>query len=116
IETLLAWRRAWLGMDKNPKALLFVQSRTGASLLHLAFLGILTRCWLDFAQLAVAAAGLAACFLFPAKRIQAVSIVGILSLLAQPFRGEAFERHASGWLAQAAGTGIDPHLYIAAIA
>lgn len=116
IETLLAWRRAWLGMDKNPKALLFVQSRTGAILLHLAFLGILTRCWLDSAQLAVAAAGLAACFLFPAKRIQAVSIVGILSLLAQPFRDEAFERHASGWLAQAAGTGIDPQLYIAAIA
>lgn len=116
LDTLLAWRRAWLGMDKDPRALLFVQSRKGAVLLHLVFFALLMRCWLDDTHLVMAAAGLAACFLFPKRRIQVVGIAGMASLLAQPFRDTGFEDRATDWFARVGVSGIDPQLHIAAVA
>ena len=113
---LLAWRRAWLGMDKNPRALAFVQSRTGAVLLHVLFFGLLTQCWLSTTQIVVAVVALTACLLFPQKRLQAVGIAGVLSLLAQPFRDRTFEEQATGWFAHTGFGGIDPQLQIATVA
>jgi hypothetical protein len=116
LRTLLGWRRAWLNIDKNPRALAFVQSRTGAILLHLVFLALLTRCWFSDVQLALAALGLGACFLFPQRRIRVIGLTGIVSLLVQPFSSRAFLELSTGLFASAGFGGVDPKLHIAAVA
>ncbi len=116
LRTALGWRRAWLDMDRNPRALAFVQSRRGAILLHLGFLALLSRCWLPYADLALVALALGGCFLFPGRRVQVVGIVGLMSLMARPFSGRDFLELSTGLYAQAGLSGVDPRLHMTAIA
>jgi len=116
LRSLPGWRRAWLEMDRNPRALALAQTRGGAILLHGVFLLILTRCWLDDVELALAALGLGACLLFPAKRLRAIGLVGILALLADPFRSRGFGELSAGLFAEAGLAALDPALPAAAVA
>ena len=116
LRTLLGWRRAWLGMDRDPRALAFVQSRRGAILLHLLFLAILTKCWFEYSELALVALALGGCFLFPDRRIQVVGLVGMVSILAQPFSSRDFSELSTGLFAASGLGGIGPALPVAGVA
>lgn len=116
LRILLDWRLAWLGMDKNPQALLFAQSRRGAVLVHVGFFALLATCWLSGIQIALATVTLTACLLLPQRRLQVVGIAGVASLLAQPFRDQRFEELSTSWFAREGFVAIGPRLQIAAVA
>lgn len=85
----LAWRRAWLGMDRNPAALAFAATPAGAVTLHAAFLlALAVSQQVSTASVALISLTLLACALWPARRLAAVAISGIVYFLLRPFRYE----------------------------
>lgn len=85
----LAWRRAWLGMDRNPAVLCFAATPAGALMLHIAFLLALAASnQISAASVALISLTLLACALWPARRLAIVAISGIVYLLLRPFRYE----------------------------
>lgn len=85
----LAWRRAWLGMDRDPAALAFAATPAGAVALHVAFLAALAASsQVSAASIALIALTLVACALWPARRLALVALSGLAYLLLRPFRYE----------------------------
>lgn len=85
----LAWRRAWLGMDRNPAALAFAATPAGAVMLHAAFLlALASSNQISATSITLISLTLFACALWPARRLAAVAVSGIVYLLLRPFRYE----------------------------
>jgi hypothetical protein len=103
-------------MDKNPKALAFAGSFGGAVLLHLLFVLLLTRSWISQTAVVLSALALCLCLFFPGRRIQLVGGMGILSILAQPFRYYPFPGLSERLFAAVGIGGIDPAWLIAGVA
>ena len=116
LRTLLGWRRTWLGIDRNPRAIAFVQGRIGAVLIHLVFLALLTRCWFSQVELALAVLALGACLVFPGRRMQVVGLIGLVSLLVQPFSSRSFLELSTGLFERGGFPGIPPELHIGVVA
>lgn len=116
LGTLLGWRRAWLGMDANPRALAFAQTRRGALLLHVAFLAILAKCWFETEHLAIIALALAGCFLLPGRRLQVVGLAGLVAMLGRPILWRDDLAISTGLFAEAGVAGVPPELQISAVA
>jgi hypothetical protein len=88
---LAAWRRAWLGMDRDPGVLAFTATPAGIVLVHAAFLAGLaatTQFSPDF--MALIAVTLAGAALFPARRVLVLTIGSLAFFLIRPFRTGAF--------------------------
>jgi hypothetical protein len=84
---IAGWRRAWLGMDRDPRVLAFVQGKRGALLLHLAFFAVLAAGpRVRPAILAAAVAVLTGCALRPARRTWLVGMAGLVMIFLRPFR------------------------------
>ncbi|TCR85792.1 hypothetical protein [Rhizobium sp. BK376] len=87
IGRLLAMRRAWLEMDKNPDAIRFAGTARGVTVLHLAFFAVLLVAGPDigFGTAAIAIAGLTGCAILPSKRSLVISVSTLIFLVVRPF-------------------------------
>ncbi len=87
IARLLGWRRAWLDMDGNDRAIAFAGTVPGIVLIHAGFLLTLAVS-LDMsnALLALTAVALAGCALWPQRRKLIVVGAGLIYLTLRPFR------------------------------
>lgn len=89
LARLVGLRRAWLGIDRDPAALAFVQRRRGALALHLAFFAVLlVGPQFRATILAASAVVLGACALWPARRMLWIGGAGLLLLFPRPYRTE----------------------------
>lgn len=89
---LAAWRLAWLGMDRDPRALAFVQGARGKLALHVAFFALLAigpRVRPTIAAGAVVV--LTACALWPKRRKLVIGLAGLVFLCLRPFRSHDLE-------------------------
>lgn len=106
---LLGWRRAWLTMDANPRALAFAASPAGILAVHAAFLLALVAS-MQFSGEAVAlvAVTLAGCALFPARRLLILTGASLFFFVVRPFRTAAFTDMLHALAASAPGGGVHP--------
>ncbi|KRE08028.1 hypothetical protein ASE63_22140 [Bosea sp. Root381] len=89
LATLAAWRRGWLGIDANVRALAFVQTPAGILAIHAAFVGaLLSSLQLSLAGVALITLTLAACALLPLRRLPIIAFSGIAYVILRPFRTE----------------------------
>lgn len=100
----LEWRRAWLEMDRNPRAIAFAQTGLGVALLHIGFFALLWLAHLEKLTAFYAMATLLACALFPARRMAVVGTAGLLFIFLRPFRAEGAWPTVFGLLRDAGAT------------
>jgi hypothetical protein len=86
-SALLGWRKAWLGIDKAPRAVAFAQSLTGRIAIYALFVAVL---WLG-QQLSATATVLvsitvAACLIAPHRKLAIMALSGVVYFLLRPFR------------------------------
>ena len=87
ITWLLGWRRAWLGMDGNDRAIAFAGTLPGILVIHAGFLLTLAVSLnMSKALLALTAVALAGCALWPKRRKLIVVGAGLFYLALRPFR------------------------------
>jgi len=84
---VLAWREAWLRIDKAPRAIAFAQSLVGRIVVYAAFVVVL---WLG-QQLSTTAMVLvsitvAACVIAPHRKLAIMAISGVVYFLLRPLR------------------------------
>jgi hypothetical protein len=107
IGRLLALRAAWLSMDSNRAAQGFASTPLGLLVIHAGFLAALAVSReFSLAAMAMIAAALAGCALFPAHRKLVISLASFGYLALRPFRTPEFGDFMR-WLGESAG-GVDP--------
>jgi hypothetical protein len=90
-QRLLEWRRAWLSMDKNPRALAFAASPAGIVAVHAAFLaGLAASMQFSTEAIVLVAATLAGCAAFPQRRLLILTASSLFFFVVRPFRTQAF--------------------------
>ncbi len=116
VARIIAWRRAWLGIDHNPATLRLAQTIRGNGLLHLAFFALLWGAGLGHILLALSIGTLILCAIFPSRRIQLIGATGMLSLVIQPYRFKEFPELSARLFAKAGFDAISPALLSSAVA
>ncbi|MEN0002338.1 MAG: hypothetical protein AAF940_15790, partial [Pseudomonadota bacterium] len=83
----LAWRRWWLGIDRNEDVIAFAQTLTGQALIHAVLLGCLALMpGIRLSHVAVMAVALILCWAFPTRRLLVVALTGAGYFLLRPFK------------------------------
>jgi hypothetical protein len=86
---LLRWRRDWLAVDTNPKAIAFAATLHGRLAILAGFLAILAASGqVSTPNLALSGVALLGVMLFPAKRLEIVTAASVVFFVARPFRIE----------------------------
>lgn len=87
LTRMLAWRRAWLTMDANDRAVGFAASHRGVIAVHAGFILTLALSLnMSLALLVLTSAALAGCALWPQRRKLIVAGAGLVYLTLRPFR------------------------------
>ena len=83
----LSWRKAWLTIDQNQRAVDFVGTFAGKMILHVAFLAVLALTFQPSpASLALITVTLFGVALFPVYRLPIVVLSSLFFVLVRPFR------------------------------
>lgn len=87
LGALLGWRRNWLSIDTNPRALTLAQSRRGKLVIYAGFVVMLALAHqVSLTATALIAATIAACMLAPHRKLIVISISGIVYFCLRPYR------------------------------
>ncbi|WP_136661695.1 hypothetical protein [Nitratireductor sp. XY-223] len=93
VARFFAWRRAWLAMDKNDRAIAFAATPAGVLAIHAGFLLTLAVSLdLSAGLLAMTAMALAGCALWPARRKLVIAGAGLAYVTLRPFRIEEWSQ------------------------
>lgn len=83
----LAWRRWWLGIDRNDAVVAWAQTLPGQAAIHIALVAALFAMpYLRTSQVALMAVGLALCWAFPQRRLAVLAVTGLTYFLLRPFK------------------------------
>lgn len=88
-ERLLAWRRAWLTIDRNEQAVGFAASHAGLVVIHLAFFLLMALCGMRLGGFLLAAGALSLIAISPRHKLPILGLASIGYLFLAPFGGEA---------------------------
>jgi hypothetical protein len=111
------WRRAWLSVDRNPRALAFATTRPGIAVLHVAFLALLGLSQqTSTLSLGLIASTLVMLAVAPAWRWHVLGLAGVAYLCARPLRLDEQAAFVDGLRAGAPGLSTMPPTVYAALA
>lgn len=83
----MAWRYAWLGMDRNHQVLAFSATPLGIIVLHLGFLTALAATMqFSIGSIGLISITLIGCALWPSRRLLVMSLSGAIYIALRPFR------------------------------
>lgn len=91
LDRLLAWRRAWLEIDRNREAIRYVQTLQGQIVLHAAVFTLIGLCVTRWTVCVLASVALTLIAISPRHRLH-VLLLGTIGFLAiAPLRNESFK-------------------------
>jgi len=105
----LAWRRWWLGIDKDESAIAWAQTLPGQAAIHLVLIGCLALMpVLRASHVALIAVSLVLCWALPRHRLLVVALTGAAYFLLRPFKlGPIYDYFdQTGFAAMATGVGL----------